>query len=82
MRVKTEAVMIMGCSSKVAKNGNTYYNVDVYDSVAGELYQCGAEIDVFNKLMAVQKPAQVKSLSIDIGKPYNGASRLYVVGWE
>ena len=82
MQVKTQAVMIMGCSSNLAKNGNTYYNVDVYDSISGELYRCSCDADTYQKIASINKPAPVKSLHIDLGRPYQGACRLSIVGWE
>lgn len=76
-------VSIMGCSSYTsAKNGTTYYSVDVYDSNSGELYRCEAQPEIFNKVQNVQKPATVKQVVYDIGKQYSGQSRIELVGWS
>lgn len=82
MIVKTGAVMIMGCKSRQAQNGNTYYNVDVYDCESGNLYRCSAIPEVFNQIANMETPAQVKFAEIDVSTQYKGQSRLELVNWS
>ena len=82
MRVKTGAAMIMGCSFKNANNGKTYYNVDIYDSVSGNMYRCSAQPEVYSMVENVAKPLQVKSIELDVLPPWQGASRLEVLSWS
>lgn len=82
MKVATGAAMIMGCSARTADNGKTYYNVDVYDAVDGGLYSCSAELEVYNKVLNIQKPSTVKSVTLEVMRPYNGQSRLRVLAWQ
>lgn len=82
MKVQTGAAMIMGCNSRVANNGNTYYNVDVYDSIDGGLFTCTTTQDIFNNVLNTQKPFQVKSLTLNVMNQYQGTSRLEILGWS
>lgn len=82
MKVKTGAVMIMGCKTNHAQNGNTYYNVDIYDSEGGNLYSCSAQPEVFNRVINESTPLMVKSVLLDIGSQYKGASRCEILEWS
>lgn len=82
MIVTTGPLMIMGCSTNTASNGTVYYNVDVYDSNTGTLYNCSAKPDIYNQLVSTAKPASVKEMNLDIGKPWKGQCRLEVIGWK
>ena len=82
MQVGTGPVTIMGCSSFTSEKGVTYYNVDIYDSNAGEMYRCGCTYDVFNNVLGMQKPASVKSVTLDIDKQWKGQSRIDIIGWK
>lgn len=80
--VSNSPSMIMGCRSYTAKNGVTYFSADVYDLEQGNMYSCEVTQEIFNQLNNVQKPATVKSLALDIGKQYEGRSRISILGWQ
>lgn len=82
MKVKSGAVMIMGCKTNNAQNGKTYYNVDLYDTETGNLYSCSAQPEVFNRIIPEPKPMQLKSVLLDLGSQYKGSSRIEILDWS
>lgn len=78
--VSSGVVMVLGQSTN-DYNGTVYYNVDLYDPDSG-LYSCGIDADLYAKLQQQPKPVQLKSVALDIARPYKGASRLQLIGWS
>lgn len=82
MKVKTGAVMIMGCKTYVSqKNGNTYHSVDIYDTESSTMYNCEVLPELFNMVANMDTPATVKSAELVVSPQYKGQSRIELINW-